>query len=352
MSPEKEKGGHGLLVYSVAHFVVDFSCAFIMAGMVMEKETGAALLLIYNFCAFAMQIFIGIAADYINKNAVVATAGCIFVALSCFFHENLIIVVIIAGLGNAMFHIGAGVDILNSGISSSKIFPAGMFVSMGAFGIYLGKVLGSKAYMQAVVIILLFVMALLVLLTAAYSGKLVSSGNMKVSFSIKSTWHYISAIMFFGVVVIRSYMGMVMHFPWQGSIACGALLITIMTVSGKCLGGVFADKAGSLKASIISLAGAALLFMFSSNVIAGLLAVFLFQMTMPVTLWFLAGILDKCRGFAFGILTFALFAGYYASYRKTGIFLQDSTILSVISLVMMVAGIITFYAGKGKGECV
>ena len=37
MSPEKEKGGHGLLVYSVAHFVVDFSCAFIMAGMVMEK---------------------------------------------------------------------------------------------------------------------------------------------------------------------------------------------------------------------------------------------------------------------------------------------------------------------------
>ena len=150
MSPEKEKGGHGLLVYSVAHFVVDFSCAFIMAGMVMEKETGAALLLIYNFCAFAMQIFIGIAADYINKNAVVATAGCVFVALSCFFHENLIIVVIIAGLGNAMFHIGAGVDILNSGISSSKIFPAGMFVSTGAFGIYLGKVLGSKAYMQAV----------------------------------------------------------------------------------------------------------------------------------------------------------------------------------------------------------
>ncbi len=297
----------------------------------MEKETGAALLLIYNFCAFAMQIFIGVAADYINKNAVVAAVGCVFVALSCFFHENLIIVVIIAGLGNAMFHIGAGVDILNSGISSSKIFPAGMFVSTGAFGIYLGKVLGSKAYMQAVVIILLFVMALLVLLTAAYSGKLVSSGNMKVSFSIKSTWHYISAIMFFGVVVIRSYMGMVMHFPWQGSIACGALLITVMTVSGKCLGGVFADKAGSLKASIISLAGAAMFFMFSSNVIAGL---------------------DKCRGFAFGILTFALFAGYYASYRKTGMFFQDSTILSVISLVMMVAGIITFYAGKGKGECV
>lgn len=351
MDKVNKEGWHVLLVYSAAHFIVDFSCAFIMAGMVMEKKTGAALLLVYNFCAFAMQIFIGIAADYINKNAVVAVIGCIFIALSCFFHDNLVIAVIIAGLGNAVFHIGAGVEILNSGISSSKIFPAGMFVSTGAFGIYLGKVLGGKAYNQAVVIILLLVMALLVLLMAAYSGKLVSSGNMKVSFNIKSIWHYISAIMFFGVVVIRSYMGMVMHFPWQGSIAYGALFITVMTMLGKCLGGAFADKAGSMKASIISLAGAALLFMFSSNIIPGLLAVFLFQMTMPVTLWFLAGILDKCRGFAFGILTFALFAGYYASYRKPGIFLQDSTMLSVISLVMMAAGIITFYAGKGKAEC-
>ena len=75
-------------------------------------------------------------------------------------------------------------------------------------------------------------------------------------------------------------------------------------------------------------------------------------MTMPVTLWFLTAILDKCKGFAFGILTFALFAGYYASYRRPGMVLQDSTVLSVISLVMAATGIITFYAGKGKRECV
>ncbi len=125
-----------------------------------------------------------------------------------------------------------------------------------------------------------------------------------------------------------------------------------MIVLGKCFGGVFADKAGSMKASIISLACAAALFMFSSNILPGLLAVFLFNMTMPVTLWFLAAILDKCKGFAFGILTFALFAGYYASYRRPGLVLQDSTVLSVISLVMAATGIITFYAGKWKGECV
>ncbi len=347
-----KKSWYELFVYSAAHFIVDFSCAFIMAELVMERETGAALLLVYNFCAFAMQLFIGIAADYINKNAVVSALGCILTALSCFFQKNLAIVVIFAGLGNAIFHIGAGIDILNSDTSSSKIFPAGMFVSTGAFGIYLGKVLGNKQYMQSVVIILLFITALLILLTAAYLGKLVSSGNMEVSFNIKSTWHYISAIMFSSVVFIRSYMGAVMYFPWQGNIACGPLLITIMIVLGKCFGGVFADKAGSMKASIISLACAAVLFMFSSNIVPGLLAVFLFNMTMPVTLWFLTAILDKCKGFAFGILTFALFAGYYASYRRPGMVLQDSTVLSVISLVMAATGIITFYAGKGKRECV
>lgn len=352
MELSKRKDSYGLLVYSVAHFIVDFSCAFIIAGLVTRKATGASLLLVYNFCAFAMQIFIGIAADYINKNAFVAMLGCILVAASCFFQQNITIVVIAAGLGNAMFHIGAGIDILNSAISSSKIFPAGMFVSTGAFGIYLGKIIGNKIYMQAVVIILLLITAFVVLLEALYSKRLASSGNMEVSFNIKSCWHYISVIMLSGVVVIRSYMGVVMQFPWQGNIVYGTLLITVMTVLGKFLGGAFADKAGSIKASVISLVGAAVLFMFSQSIIPGIMAVFLFQMTMPVTLWFLARILDGCKGFAFGILTFALFAGYYAGYRNLEVFNRNSTILSLVSMLMIVAGIITFYAGEGKGKSV
>lgn len=41
---------------------------------------------------------------------------------------------LIAGIGNAMFHIGGGIDVLN--ISDKKATLSGIFVSTGALGIF------------------------------------------------------------------------------------------------------------------------------------------------------------------------------------------------------------------------
>ena len=53
-----------------------------------------------------------------------------------------------------------------------------------------------------------------------------------------------------------------------------------------------------------------MLFLFSAHAVAGAAAIFLFNMTMPITLHALAQRTPGCKGFSFGLLTFALFLGF------------------------------------------
>ena len=61
---------------------------------------------------------------------------------------------------------------------------------------------------------------------------------------------------------------------------------------------------------MISLALSAVLFIFAyDSMAAGIAAIFLFNMSMPITLTALANRFEKQRGMAFGLTTVALFVG-------------------------------------------
>ena len=70
----------------------------------------------------------------------------------------------------------------------------------------------------------------------------------------------------------------------------------------------------------------------------GLVSLFLFNMTMPITLYLLAKEMKGMPGFAFGILTFALFIGYlpvlYGYVRNVGP-VPLGLIASLLSLVLL-----------------
>ena len=66
-----------LWIYSLAHFCVDFSCAFFIYSRFLNPWQWTLCLVLYNFCAFAMQAPLGLLGDRINKNAVFAAAGCV-----------------------------------------------------------------------------------------------------------------------------------------------------------------------------------------------------------------------------------------------------------------------------------
>lgn len=297
-----------LWIYSLAHFCVDFSCAFFIYSRFLNPWQWTLCLVLYNFCAFAMQAPLGLLGDRINKNAVFAAAGCVIVALSVFLANYAVTACIVAGLGNALFHLGGGIDTLNE--CGERCGKLGVFVSPGAFGIFFGTRLGRARTLDfRIVIAGLIVAAALILLMASRRDLLRHSRNVPVSFAgIGEPGVIPAALCFFLVVCLRSFAGSSMAFPWKSAGSWGPIL-TCGVVFGKTAGGFLADRFGAVRSSWVTLGAAALLFLFAGHPLAGVAAVFLFNMTMPVTLGALARMLPGVKGFAFGTLTLALFAG-------------------------------------------
>lgn len=121
------------ITYIIGHFMVDFACAFLLYRMLYGTDLWYPCLLYYNFCAFALQLPIGLLADRWNRNSLCADVGCILIILAIWMgslgsaFKNieaaviLIPAVLIAGIGNGLFHVGAGIDVLN--VSRDKSFP-------------------------------------------------------------------------------------------------------------------------------------------------------------------------------------------------------------------------------------
>ena len=334
------KRRHILFAYSITHFLVDFACAFLIFRGIVGTADGYLCVLLYNFCAFAMQMPLGIIADKWNRNFLCAVIGCAFVAAAYGFGRYPAAAVIVAGLGNAMFHIGGGIDVLN--ISEKKLGALGIFVSPGAFGIYFGTMLGRGNSFSAVFIPLALIAAagLIFALYKARGG----AYPQNAAFALESAGcrHILAACAcLFFVVCLRSYVGLALDFAWKGRAYWGIALICAV-VLGKITGGFAADSWGPRRTALISLAFAALLFLFSALPLAGVMAVLLFNMTMPITLWAMARIFPAAKGFAFGLLSFGLFLGflpiYLGIYPPAGAFWLFA-LAAALSLALILSGL-------------
>lgn len=296
-----------LVLYAFTHFLVDFSCAYFIYSRFLNPSQWVLCLVLYNFCAFAMQAPLGLLCDRLNKNAAMAALGCVIVALSAIFSKYSVAACVIAGIGNAFFHLGGGLDILNE--STEKSGKLGVFVSPGAFGIYFGTMLGKTRTLSYILpMLLLFAAAFLILLISSRRNLLQKSANAPLSFiSFKEKSLVIAAICFFLVVILRSLAGNLMAFPWKKG--TWGLLFTCGVVLGKTFGGFLADRFGAVRSGTVTLGLSAILFCFADHPVPGVLAVFLFNMTMPLTLWAIARCFPNLKGFTFGLLTLALFLG-------------------------------------------
>lgn len=296
-----------IALYSAAHFWVDLSCALLMFRTLSGEADFALCLLVYNFCAFALQMPFGLLADWLDRNGLVAAAGCVLVALA-YVTPLPMLTAVTAGVGNALFHLGGGIDALN--VSQSKAAALGVFVSPGAVGLWLGTLWGKgDAFpLWSAALALLLLAAGIVLLSRRTFGGL-RSGNAPPELS----GEVLPLVPLFLVVVLRSYMGMCQSFPWKGT-GPWALLLTLALALGKTFGGFWMDRLEPRRGAASSLGLAAALYLLCAFPLPGTLAVFLFNMTMPVTLWAAARVLPGAKGFAFGLLTFALFVGYLPAW--------------------------------------
>ncbi|MBO4302765.1 MFS transporter, partial [Methanosarcinaceae archaeon] len=366
-----------LAAYSFGHFMTDLICAFGMISLILclqDRDQIVLLLFLYNFCAFALQMPVGLMADYADRNSVFAVFGLVLTAsvlLLPVYHFPVVFAVLL-GIGNCCFHVGGGTDVLH--FRTKKQWPLGVFVSPGAFGLFLGtlaakmvsdplqsllsenpsvsigggfvfpdsfSVLYASAVFLAPAVVL--VSAVIVFSAAVFylSPPGTSSGNgpvdirpvcagtktvstktvrMKTDGAENVSTKNVSTknvsmgiplaalILFVLVVILRSYAGMTFSFSWKTGLWAFAVVAGV--VLGKTCGGFLADRFGTGRTSFVTLLFCAFLFLFPDNPVCGTLAVFLFNMTMPLTLFETAKMFPNARGFAFGILTTALFIGF------------------------------------------
>jgi len=328
-----------VFLYSITHFFVDFACAFLMFRSISGTQAGYLCVLLYNFCAFAMQMPLGIIADRLNRNFLFAVIGCFLVGAAYGLVHIPVAAVIVIGMGNAMFHMGGGIDVLN--ISEQKLGALGVFVSPGAFGVYYGTMLGKGSGLSVILIPLTLIVSAGLILA---SHKFKKGYPENASFSLEgigTSRTLAAAACLFLVVCLRSYVGLSLNFSWKNIGYWGTALICAV-VFGKAIGGFAANRFGVVKTSFFSLGIAALLFLIPQFPLAGVTAVLLFNMTMPITLWAMAKILPGAKGFAFGLLTFGLFLGFLPVYLGVNISSNASwlfTLLVAVSLVLLRAGL-------------
>lgn len=316
------------VIYALSHFAVDLGCAY---AAFSGSAAGAFGFLLYNFFAFAMQMPLGLLADRFGKNRWFAVAGTLLVTFVCCFPVFGIIGITFLGLGNALFHIGGGLDVLN--LSGSKAAPLGVFVSPGAFGLFLGTLWGNQLQPRFPVLLLLILCVILMILAP---GKERLPQNTPLALPKRSLVPW--AALLFLVVVLRSFGGMQASFPWKTGL--WSWLTVTAVVLGKTCGGILSDRFGSFSVSIGSLILSAILFCFSQLPICGVLALLLFNMTMPVTLHALAQAMPGCKGFSFGLLTFALFLGFLPTYfGAPAIGGYAMAAVSIVSLLLLLPGL-------------
>ena len=326
-----------LVIYAFTHFLVDFSCAYFIYSRFLNPSQWVLCLVLYNFCAFAMQAPLGLLCDRLNKNAVMAAVGCFIVALSAVFSRVSAAACVLAGIGNAFFHLGGGIDILNE--STEKSGKLGVFVSPGAFGIYFGTMLGKTGTLPLMLPMgFLFAAAILILLSSSRRNLFRKSANAPLSFEgFKEKNLVIAAICFFFVVILRSLAGNLMAFPWKKG--TWGFLFTCGVVLGKTFGGFLADRFGTVRSGTVTLGLSAILFCFADHPVPGILAVFLFNMTMPLTLWAIARCFPNLKGATFGLLTLALFLGlvpviiHRAPLEIPNVFFCGTAVISAMILI-------------------
>lgn len=335
--------------FALCHFVVDFACVSTMLCAVSRvlgesgqgsMEVVALSILLYDIVAFTLQLPIGIALDQLDKNSYAALLSYALVGAGVILSLVPIALlewpaILLLAIGNALFHSAGGLSVLN--ISQKHAGPSGIFIATGAIGVFLGTQSAQMGRFQIAfsLLVLLFLCALITLVVQKVNKKYWNVHNASFDIPRLSSNTLLAIALLSFVVALRSYVGMVMAFPWKSEMLL--LVLSILGVfAGKALGGVVADRIGFRTTAIFSLIVAATLFVPSWEIpVMGLLGVFFFNFTMSITLASLANILPNAKGTAFGLASFSLAVG--ALPALAGFSIEHPAMLSGISLVSALA---------------
>lgn len=294
--------------YGAIHALVDASTVCTVFGAValadIEPGDAFAFILGYDLLAFASQVVWGPLVDRFRLSRVVTLIGLVTTALGLLVTGvDPTLAMAVAGIGNALFHVGAGAAALS--VDPGRASAPGIFVGPGALGLAVGLFLGRTGEVP----VLPFTIGL-----ALAAGAVALLGNVRPPEALPrprpaAAAAGVIAVLLLVSIAVRAFVGM------AGCHACPKLdwlpwAMATAACLGKASGGVIADRIGWKLASVGALVVSAPLIAFGSGTpLAMVVGMFLFQMTMPVTLVALHILWPRFPGFAFGLACVALVAG-------------------------------------------
>jgi FSR family fosmidomycin resistance protein-like MFS transporter len=258
--------------------------------------------------------------DHFRAPVFAAVSGILLVAISTLALQVPTLATVIAGLGNALFHVGGGFTSLN--LAPGKAALPGIYVAPGALGLMIGIWIGKSGTFIAWPFILLLVISVLLIL-AMPRPKI----DMQRRLPANLKWFETIILLLLFSIAIRGLVGLGLDLPWKSSPAL-LVVLTCAVVLGKSLGGILADRYGWIKVATAGLLISAPLLAFFPHIPAvAMLGVFLFNLTMPVTLACLAEMLPGKSGFAFGLTALALIIGAWPVFTNLRFLASDHLLL-------------------------
>ena len=327
-------------LYCFAHFSVETACFYYLYNNLNIGNTWWIIALLYDALAFLPQNIMGIIADKFPKICYGAI-GFIMVLASLIFPFSWFGLVSIA-LGNALIHIdGAEKTLINS---NGKIAPNAIFVGGGSFGVILGRLLGvnSKLFVLIPIFLVLISIVLLLIFTSTkFFAPELKNNEVQIDstpsvVSEKISQRLLTLIIIF-VVAVRGYLAYSIPTGWSVNTFHLIILYSYMGL-GKMFGGIVVDKLGYKPATIISILGALPFLLLGNNLpLISLTGVFLYSMSMPITIGMAYSKFKNSPGFAFGITTIGLFIGFCPEFFfSVNTLIAQQIVVSVLSIIVFI----------------
>lgn len=303
----------------LVHFLVDAVCVTAVLRTAAATDLRAAALVVvlsYDLLAFAGQAPLGWLVDRLDLRRASTLAGVALTASTVLVvGHSFSAVVILAGLGNALFHLGAGATVLSA--SGTTAAPAGVFVGPGALGLGLGLLLGRRFVTVPLwpsLFALVGALALVALVRASRTPAPAPMAAADRGRSSSMVTLVTLAVLLCLSVAVRSLVGTVACDGCNKTLFL-AIALPVAGCGGKMIGGFLADRFGWIDLSMIALLASAPLLAFSGGDLwLALPGSLLFQMTMPVTLAAMFRLMPTRPALAFGLPCLALILGALPAY--------------------------------------
>jgi FSR family fosmidomycin resistance protein-like MFS transporter len=300
-------------IYGGIHALVDCACAMVVFSAILRHKLVPVdsfnMIVTYNLIAFAGQAPLGLFTDTIKSPRGSAIAGLLLIIGSLLASgSGPMAAAVLAGTGNALFHVGGGAITLN--VRPGRASWPGLFVGPGAMGLAAGIILGRDGVFLLLPFLVLLSASILVIIRLPSPVMPYTEPREKPNLRFP----VIIVLLLLVSVAVRSIGGLI------GGSYCEktrflSIAIAIAAFAGKAAGGFISDRIGWVRTSLAALIISAPLIAYGFRVPALVITgMFFFQMTMPVTLTAVALVMPNKPGFAFGLACLALILGAYPTF--------------------------------------